>query len=294
MVCFICENPINKEGNFVVCDKCGRMVHRDCSALNASELKVVDLKGKRLLKFYCNECQSGVKVISGLTDRISELEARFTSMYELFDGAFKTMKDEIINLRESNIQLIHMLTNNAANVENNAATGLSTKVNISSKSKNKKVTRSNSTSVPVSSPHSAPVAGAASFNPSAPPFVSPKSTIPSEVIGCDTQADFRGVEKLKFLHLNNVSPGVSAEQVESYIIRKHNFNKSDVLVKALTSNNHYCSFKIGVRESVFGDLLRPNLWPEKVTIREFSNDPPRKLKNFNQRNPNKNINRDFL
>lgn len=40
--CTICE--LN-EGNLIVCDSCGRALHKRCSGLNASEPPVMELKG---------------------------------------------------------------------------------------------------------------------------------------------------------------------------------------------------------------------------------------------------------
>lgn len=62
------------------CDSCNRSVHRDCSDLNASELKVMDLKGKRLLKFYCDDCLQGIKLIPKLLNKIDVMQKEIENL----------------------------------------------------------------------------------------------------------------------------------------------------------------------------------------------------------------------
>lgn len=72
MECVTCKT---KNGEPVLlCDSCQRSTHRECSGLSASELKVMDLKGRRFLKFYCEDCQNGIKLIPKLLIKIDKLE----------------------------------------------------------------------------------------------------------------------------------------------------------------------------------------------------------------------------
>ncbi|CAG9760003.1 unnamed protein product [Ceutorhynchus assimilis] len=58
----------------VSCDSCSRLFHKKvCSGLNASEIKVMELKGARQLKFFCPECQSGMKMVPTLIKAVEEL-----------------------------------------------------------------------------------------------------------------------------------------------------------------------------------------------------------------------------
>lgn len=72
MECIKCKAVDNNPS--LSCDGCQRFVHRGCSDLNASELKVMDLRGKRLLKYYCEECLNGVRMVPALLKRIDDVE----------------------------------------------------------------------------------------------------------------------------------------------------------------------------------------------------------------------------
>lgn len=93
--CIKCKVDIKQDDPVIVCDGCGGSVHRPCSSLNASELKVIDLRGKRVLKFYCDDCQSGVKMIPKLIKKLNELEIMITDMKSRGDSA--TSEEVIIN-----------------------------------------------------------------------------------------------------------------------------------------------------------------------------------------------------
>ncbi|KAG5873467.1 hypothetical protein JTB14_007861 [Gonioctena quinquepunctata] len=74
MSCIKC-NVANNEPS-LNCDSCERIVHvnSDCSGLNASELKVKTLKGKRTLRFLCEECLMGVRLVPKLMKKIDDLQ----------------------------------------------------------------------------------------------------------------------------------------------------------------------------------------------------------------------------
>ncbi|CAG9764504.1 unnamed protein product [Ceutorhynchus assimilis] len=58
----------------VSCDSCSRLFHKKvCSGLNASEIKVMELKGARQLNFFCPECLSGLKMVPTLIKAVEEL-----------------------------------------------------------------------------------------------------------------------------------------------------------------------------------------------------------------------------
>lgn len=71
MKCIECGNADNKP--FLKCDGCERPLHSECSGLNASELKVMGLKGNRLLKFYCEDCTKGVRLVPQLIKKLDDL-----------------------------------------------------------------------------------------------------------------------------------------------------------------------------------------------------------------------------
>lgn len=73
MRCFICNISDSNDDSFINCDSCSRALHKKCSGLNASELRVMDLKNKRTLKFHCDDCVNGLLMVPKLLKSIDEL-----------------------------------------------------------------------------------------------------------------------------------------------------------------------------------------------------------------------------
>lgn len=71
--------------NALVCDSCERAVHRECSGLSPTELRVMDLKGGRLLKFLCVECQEGLQLVPKLYKIIDKLQSEMESLTSRLD-----------------------------------------------------------------------------------------------------------------------------------------------------------------------------------------------------------------
>lgn len=78
MECIKCRCVDNR--SFLKCDGCERPVHSECSGLNASELKVMGLKGARLLKFYCEDCTIGVRLVPQLIKKLDDLHSEIEQM----------------------------------------------------------------------------------------------------------------------------------------------------------------------------------------------------------------------
>lgn len=75
MSCLKCHVSNNNDN--ISCDGCSRIIHTDCAGLNTHELKVMSLRGgKRTLKYYCSDCEEGIRIIPKLLKRIDELEER--------------------------------------------------------------------------------------------------------------------------------------------------------------------------------------------------------------------------
>lgn len=81
--------------------------------------------------------------------------------------------------------------------------------------------------------------------------------------------------QLKWLHLASFLPTVSPSDILQYV-EKHSGISKDLmscfsLVKKDVESNTLkrVNFKLGVPEDVFGKLLRPEIWPAKVTVRPF-------------------------
>lgn len=73
--CIVCNKNENDQNNLVSCDSCNRVLHKkDCSGLNSSEIRVMELKGPRQLKFFCKDCHEGFRQVPKLIALVGELQ----------------------------------------------------------------------------------------------------------------------------------------------------------------------------------------------------------------------------
>lgn len=84
--CCKCKTDIDQDDNYFECDSCKRPIHASysCSELSASEIKCMQLK-KRILRFLCNECNSGLLQIPSLVRSIEELKSDIETLKLKYD-----------------------------------------------------------------------------------------------------------------------------------------------------------------------------------------------------------------
>ena len=66
---------------------------------------------------------------------------------------------------------------------------------------------------------------------------------------------------------NSVNPGTSCNDVRDFLGSV--FNIVDAACSRLTSNDFYCSFRIGVWEADADKFADGSLWPVGVAVRDF-------------------------
>lgn len=81
-----CVRSINEKEKYVVCDGCKEKFHYACTPLSSSELRVIELKGKRSLKYFCNDCEESLKCIPTLRSQIEVLEDKFDALMNKIDN----------------------------------------------------------------------------------------------------------------------------------------------------------------------------------------------------------------
>lgn len=74
--CFKCNIDLTDSEKYVSCDGCRQKFHYGCTDLTPSEIRVIELKTKRSLKYFCEACQEGLRLIPILKKRIDVLEQR--------------------------------------------------------------------------------------------------------------------------------------------------------------------------------------------------------------------------
>lgn len=114
MECIKCR--VSNNDAIIQCDGCNRYVHTECSELNASELKVMGLKGKRLLKFYCEDCTMGVRLVPELIKKVDDLHKEIIQLTTQSQGnrCSTFTEDEVIaeiqerNKRSRNVIMFNL------------------------------------------------------------------------------------------------------------------------------------------------------------------------------------------
>lgn len=123
MSCIKCK--VSDDEEKISCDGCNRHIHVACAGLNTHELKVMTLRGgKRTLKFYCDECLEGVRVIPKLLNKIDILEEKINmlSNQNVLDNNLPNetlLVEEIMERqnRASNILIFNLTESNQDNTK---------------------------------------------------------------------------------------------------------------------------------------------------------------------------------
>lgn len=76
-MCFLLGGPLKWDG---------------CTDLTSSEFRVIELKTKRSLKYFCVSCQEGLRLIPVLQKRIGTLEQRLVNLEKVMHAGFEELK----------------------------------------------------------------------------------------------------------------------------------------------------------------------------------------------------------
>lgn len=72
-LCNICKKGPDKPGEFFLCDKCKNPICQKCSGLTVTEIRVMELKNGRTLKYECRDCGRRSR---GTQDQLNSIEKR--------------------------------------------------------------------------------------------------------------------------------------------------------------------------------------------------------------------------
>lgn len=99
-ICTECKDNISNTADVVYCDSCNRSFHKKpCSGLNASEIKVMELKGSRQLRFFCKDCQKGFLQVPTLIKAVDELRQELNDIKATINGASMEATTSAANLQ---------------------------------------------------------------------------------------------------------------------------------------------------------------------------------------------------
>lgn len=121
MACAKCKIELSTEelGKKIKCDQCNSRLCQACSGLRETEIRVMQLN-KRTLKLKCDVCEcsmpSSLKQLEeNFNNNLVKIQNDFTMLLNSLKNdlteSISHTKDEIVTLRESNIEMVHLLTN---------------------------------------------------------------------------------------------------------------------------------------------------------------------------------------
>lgn len=84
MECLKCKHNDFDSSNLLFYDGCQSLVHRKCSNLSATELKMMDFK-QRVLRFFCSDCQESLSHVPKLIKEVAYLQSPVEKL--LTDGS---------------------------------------------------------------------------------------------------------------------------------------------------------------------------------------------------------------
>lgn len=132
MLCTKCRLKMSAEeaNKKIKCDYCNSLICQSCSDLVATEVRCMQLTGKRVLKFYCMDCEDKINQLLTLDspqpsqheEQLKEVQQQvalsINEMKEEINSNISQIKSQVEIIKETNIELIYMLTSNCTNITN--------------------------------------------------------------------------------------------------------------------------------------------------------------------------------
>lgn len=284
-----------------VCDNCKEPLCKACSELTATEIQCMNLLRRKLM-FYCGNCQVNSSIVSSQSPRMANfdpaqleaLECKITSAMDLkflsTENSITSLSTLITDLKDSNCELIQLLQNSNQKL-NPTPSGSKSKSqeaapnneHRSELKQQKKLapTLSNEGNKPLDNAcRRVDLEGTMSKRKPGKPIAKR-----SLLVGTGANTGLSAAIRRKYFHINNVDPGTSKDAVSKFI--KDKLLITDASCDALTSNDIFCSFKVGIRESDADKFLNPAAWAKNISIRDFyfNRKPKNHSGNFTKPSP---------
>lgn len=301
--CPYCKDNFIVNNKFIQCKLCSLKVHISCVRLKDPVVK--SLSESNNLRFYCDECILIVEskfaessVPDPRTDDncfsaefVKQLISKTTEMVlRGMESKFSEIKTEIQILRESNIDLVRLLTSQGKYTSSDDALSYHPEITrkIAKSSKPKQLQLSQSTKI---IKENTTIDSAAAKGPYL--MKSSKKTNRSRSLTKDSQSSTEGVMKKKpkpitkgtgvsselvrpapkgrnWIWLGGLSANTSTDNIISYAATI--WPNRDILCYDLKSKHSKKSFKFGSRDLDLQELLQAEHWPEGTLIRPFRNE----------------------
>lgn len=287
--CMKCSEELSNQ-NYLSCDYCKRPMHTNCSELTASEIKCMQLK-KRILKFLCGECENDLKITpltpgirnnpmfgddntSHIATVTQEKTIELTKEVESCKTKIQEVHNDLIILKETNIQLIHMFEKriNCSTVSHIVQTGDDYNNYQKHNDRNNKSASKQPTNQEFSKKG---ILGTGTSN-------TPKLKLANPHLG-DTE-----LESLTWLYLANLDISVTAQDILDGIEDQYKFQCRCIQLKSKFRTPRSAIFKLGVPPSLEQHFLAENYWPRGLYVDKYrskQNNTFRNIQNTAPRQP---------
>jgi hypothetical protein len=280
-ICSTCDEVIDYDGtteNYIMCDGyCRRIFHINCLNITVGTTFWKSFRARKEFLFFCDHCR--------------ELQKNFV-MRRNFMEAEKSLAG-LVEILHTATQDVGMMCRSAVESVNNAASALSEKaaafsvVNPVFPTKNRR--KKPKTATPARRGLTSPVT-TASPDESARLASTPKPDEDDEFLTprpspkkpatrkgffgtADGVSQLNAVEEKKLFVISRVHPRTTTENIVEYIKEKTGIDDVRcqlMLAKGRTvSDVDFVSFKISATEADYAVLMKPEIWPAKVLVRDF-------------------------
>lgn len=258
------------------CDLCNTVSCQNCSKLTSTEIKAVNLK-KRLMIYWCLDCKPNVETDKkSFSDENSsthnihkilkvELSELLSNCLDhdssTINQKLNALSTKIDNLKDSNIDLVKMLTDKQDNLIplqcktlNNDKLTMATKDDYTSTSNSsnlKSPVTKNRLTVQINSPqlHKNLIVGNKKIE---------NSAIKAAII-----------QKQTSIYVGNMSVDVSEKNLEDYLKNIFGEDEKFVIKRLKVHSGEYNAFRVDARFELLDQLLDPNIWIDKITVKKF-------------------------
>lgn len=282
-MCVLCGKDVGSEEKSYNCDGCSRSLHVQCSGLTASELKCMELRGGRRLKFFCQNCESSYRDaldvnVDDTTGDDVKSELKVTKVQLSCSERLISKLETTISDKEQIIRLLLEQKTNSSTVETCIIAGSTQKPrNSGPNSDANKRTKNSSENKVRTTPEKVPAMDKPSTQNERTGDIKDKT---KKVFGTGSPANtgtsstknlvkFQAAPKQALIHLGRVALKTKAEEIMQHMTST--FSRNDFVVEAcpVRENARSMSFKIEADYSLLDELYKGENWPSGVTIARY-------------------------
>lgn len=298
MSCGACGTEDPPEGLLASCDRCAAVFCRSCSGLGSTEMRAAAMK-KRSLVFLCPGCQPCRQMFRELTafgsTLMEQLREEISALAAPLEQKISAVSDEVSVLRQSNMDLVKLLTNfppskdltrptetsqrKFSDVKDHERSGEGLSPPATEVSALKTHVRASAPDIAGSSSRSSKPQSQLSRSPTvddSAAFSSRKTTRktrPPAIIGSckikNTQLSAATIRKKTSIFVSRLDTRVSKEDLTGYLRATFGATEIFVVEEQRVKSGDYRSYRVEANLELLDRLLCADNWPENVLVRKF-------------------------